>query len=140
MKKYEIFEILTHILISLIAVIVMINLKNIDNFEYHAFLVFIVITGFVLPLVHVLYILIKQIRIKEYVSKRYNSIGCYGFVFSIGVLYIIVYYVISVEWFYKLHILFWIIPFVIYISLFITFFLLQKKDDKKIPNKIIKNR
>ncbi len=140
MKKYLIFEIICHILAVAIGVIVMANLSHIENYEFYFFIVLTMILGFLLPIIHVVFILVKQLKIKEYIPKRYNSLSCYGFMFLVGGYYIIMNYLVPIDVFYKFHILFWIIPILLYVILIPIFVLLQIKDDKKITNKIKVNR
>ena len=140
MKKYLLIEVITHVLALAIGIIVMGFQSHIENYELHFFLVMTLILGFINPIIHVVFVLIKQMKIKDYIPKKYNSVSCYGFMFGVGGYYLIMNYLTPIEVFYKLHILFWIIPLIIYAILIPLFIYLQKKDDKKITNKIQVNK
>ena len=132
MKRYYIFDCILYFLSILLYVLFLcLNKNKTEMFYYESYVFYL---GLMIPLIYLVTILIKQLKIKEYLGSKYWSFMAYGIVLTSGFVYMLIIHVISVEWFNKLHIFLWILEPIIYIIFIILGVFLNKKDKKKNKN------
>lgn len=135
MKKYYILESIVAILILIGFVVFLVLNQNKDLQLLFNYRTSLITFGFILPISHIIFIVIKMSMNKTYVSNKYDSMMTYFIVLFLATVLVFLNYVIKDEWFYKLCGLFWIfIPFA-YV-LFITLGILLSLKDKKKINKL----
>lgn len=132
MKKYIIFEVLTQI-IALVGCIIFICVnQNRDNLIYFNYISSLVYFGYIIPSIHIIWILIKQIRLKEYLGSKYDSMFSFYAVIAFAFIHMLLIYYISEEVLVKYIVVFvLLIPFIysLFISLMIIF---EKRDNKRL--------
>lgn len=132
MKKYIIFEVLTQI-IALVGYIIFICVnQNRDNLIYFNYISCLVYFGYIIPSIHIIWILIKQIRLKEYLGSKYDSMFSFYAVIAFAFIHMLLIYYISEEVLVKYIVVFvLLIPFIysLFISLMIIF---EKRDNKRL--------
>lgn len=139
MKKYNIAEIITQCLGLIIYVIVLIFNQNKDNQIYFNYVTSLIYFGYVIVTIHIIFILIKQIKLKSYLGSRYDSQFSFYAVICFGFIHILLIYYISEDVLIKfLPIFILLIPFIY--SLFITLGIIFEKRDKKLAKNIKLNK
>ena len=136
MKKRLLIEFCMFTIALIIYILVLSFKKNLSDFDYY--LEFILFSGLIFPLFHLIGILIYELNDKTYLSKRYDSVMTYSVILISGFVYIVTKYTLN-TFFDKIKYLMWVIPLLIYITCITLGVILQKKDDKKNKNIKIKN-
>lgn len=136
MKKYQIIECLLYV-ICLISYIVFLVLNK-DKGIYFIFKSYYIVLGFIVPVIHIVMILLKQILVKSYLGYKYDSIMTY-FVVIINCLFSIIFRrFITEEIFNKTSCLYFIFEVIVYIVLIVIGIKLEKNEKNKKAS-IIKN-
>ena len=134
MKKYIIMEVISQI-IGLIAYSIFIGVnQNRDNLVYFNYITSLIYFGYIIPSIHIIWILIKQIRLKEYLGSKYDSMFSFYAVIAFAFTHILLIYYINEEILNKYIVVFvLLIPFIysLFISLMIIF---EKRDQKRLNN------
>ena len=136
MKKRLLIEFCMFTIALIIYIAVLSLKKDLSDFDYY--LEFILFSGLIFPLFHLISILIYELNDKAYLSKRYDSVMTYFIILISGFVYIVTKYTLNTV-FDKIKYLMWVIPLLIYITCITLGVILQKKDDKKNKNIKIKN-
>ncbi len=139
MKKYYILEIILEIVALISFIAFLIYKKDEDILEYKYYIYTVVYIGIIVPLIHLVVHMIKQIKINKYLGYKFDPIMSYFCMLVFGFIYLIMVNISSTI-FYKINVLLWIlIPF-IYVVLIYFGLKLEKKDNKKIDkSKLGKN-
>lgn len=137
LKKYYILEAVVFI-VSLILFFIFIFLnQNKDIQELYNYKSALIYFGFIVPIIHIIFIVIKMSLNKHYISNKYDSMMSYFIVLFLASVLVVLNYTIKDEWFLNVHILFWLfipLAYIFFVSLGIA---LSKKDNAKL--KRIKN-
>lgn len=109
--------------------------------EYLVYMSLNVYLGMVLPLIHIIFLLIKEATSKEIVTSKYESSKYFIIMVSEGFLYYLVLHFLK-NYFEKIHIILWILIPLIIIVVFVVFYYVQKnsKKSKEDGPKIVSNK
>ncbi len=134
MKKYIIGEVITQIIGFIIYLVILLNNQNHEALMRFNHITSLIYFGYVILSIHIVFILIKQIRLKEYLGSKYDSMFSFYAVIAFAFIHMLLIYYISDEILEKyLAIFIILIPFIysLFISLGIIF---EKRDNKKLKS------
>ncbi len=134
MKKYIILEVISQIIAFIVYLTVILTNQNRANVVYFNYMTSLIYFGYVITSIHIIWILVKQIRLKEYLGSKYDSMFTFYAVITFAFIHILLIYYISEEILVKYIVIFiLLIPFIysLFISLLIIF---EKRDQKRLNN------
>ncbi len=135
MKKYIILEVISQIIAFIVYLTVILTNQNRANVVYFNYMTSLIYFGYVITSIHIIWILVKQIRLKEYLGSKYDSMFTFYAVIAFAFIHILLIYYISEEIVVKYIVVFsLLIPFIY--SLFISLLIIFEKRDKKRLNNI----
>jgi len=136
MKKHYILDLIIYLSsIFLYILFLVLNRNNNELFFYKSYLIYF---GIIIPFLYLIIILIKELKIKEYITDKYSSYVAYGIIISNGFIYTLMINVIKEEVFKNIHILLWVLTPILYLIFIIIAILISKKNIKNGSNNKIK--
>ncbi len=137
MKKYIILEVISQIIAFIVYLTVILTNQNRENVVYFNYMTSLIYFGYAITSIHIIWILVKQIRLKEYLGSKYDSMFTFYAVIAFAFIHILLIYYISEEILVKYIVVFiLLIPFIY--SLFISLLIIFEKHDQKRLNNIRK--
>ncbi len=136
MKKYHVIESFLYV-ICLISYIVFLIINK-EKGLYFIFKSYYIVLGFIVPVIHIGMILLKQILVKSYLGYKYDSIMTYFIVICNCLYSIIIRRLITEEIFNQSSLLYFMVELLIYVVLIFVGIKLEKNEKNK-KSKIIKN-